>query len=124
MSDRDPNPKAFTLIGIRRDPDGTYTVVDAIAREHCAGDDVGLGKLVARLSVDPDLPKTASESETERNPLVAVMGQIARKVVTDPKQAKLVDLVEPLAHAVGNELARQAKNRPPGRRRRPRTVRT
>jgi len=121
MSESEPNTKAFTLVGIRRDPDGTYTVVDAIAREHCAGDDVGLGKLLARLAIDPDLPK--AQSDTERNPVVAIVGQIARKVVTNPRQAKLVDLMEPLAHAVGNELARRAE-RPVPRRRRARVART
>ncbi len=118
----DPNPKAFTIVGIRRDPDGTYTVVDAIAREHYAGDEVGLGKMLARLAVDPELPKAQSD-EGERNPVVSIVGQIARKVVTNSRQARLVDLVEPLAHAVGNELARRAEQ-PPTRRRRARVVRT
>lgn len=117
-----PNPAAplpLVLLGIRHDSDGTFVVVDATGAEHHAGDPVGLGKLVARLAMDPEIPRTVPDPG-ERNPVIDVASRIARKVM--PERSRTLDIIEPFAHFMTNKIAEQAaKPRPNPSARRKRT---
>jgi hypothetical protein len=102
------------ICGIRRESDGTYVVTDALQRSHYAGDVSGLGKIIARLYDDPDMPRSVTDT-TERNEAVTVVTKIARKFARDSAETKLIDHLEPLAHIVGNKMQEHARR--PGRRR-------
>jgi len=113
----EPTPP-LVLLGICRESDGTYAVTDATGAVHHAGDTVGLGRLVARLIDDPEIPRTVPDSH-ERNPVIDVASRVARRLA--PEQSHFLDMVEPLAHIVGNKIAETAsrpRRNPAGSRRR------
>ena len=105
MPDPAPAPLPLILLGICRDTDGTYAVTDSTGTVHHAGDTVGLGRLVARLVDDPEIPRTVPDSH-ERNAVIDVAGRVARRLV--PEKSPLFDMLEPLAHMVGNKIAKEA----------------
>lgn len=106
------------LLGIRREDDGTITIIDPTQAEHMAEGPTGIGKIVMRLLADPEIPRSNPEA-IERNAVVDVAARVARRVA--PEKSGLIELLEPLAHIASNKLAAEAAKRPgrrTGRRRR------
>lgn len=106
------------LLGFRRDDDGTYTIVDPLGTEHMAGDVLSVGRIVTKLLQDPEMPRANPEA-VERNPVVDVAARVARRVA--PERSGLLDILEPVAHLVSNEVSKKVAARPrpsAGRRRR------
>jgi hypothetical protein len=107
------------LLGFRRDDDGMYTIVDPTGVDHMACDVLSVGRIVTKLVQDPEMPRANPEA-IERNPVVDVAARVARRVA--PEKSALMDMLEPLAHLVTNEVSKKVAARPrrnpAGRRRR------
>jgi len=105
-------PNLVTILAVSKADDGTYTIVDALNQTHVAETPGGVGKIIARLVDDPNLPR--SEVKLDQN--VSLFAEIVKRVTgrVAPDLAPLVTAFEPAAHAVANTLA----NRPARPRRR------
>lgn len=102
-----------TIVAVSKNSDGSYTIFDALDRAHEAETPAGIGKIVARLVDDPDLPRAHGNAHDANVGLVA---EVAKRITGKfaPELAPLVTAFEPAAHAVATAVA----NRPPRQRRR------
>lgn len=95
------------LLSCCRRADGTFAITDALGREYVAADEVSLGKLVASLTADEDVPRIRVE---KRHDIVGMVATAFRRFL--PQHREIVDAVEPAAHAVTTRaMAYQQKRR-------------
>jgi len=93
------------LLSIRR-VDDHYLVTDALERVHSARNEEELGKLIAELLVDEDLPRFRLE---KKNDLVTLMARVGRRVL--PEHRDLLDVAEPMVHVVTEKALAYKKKR-------------
>jgi hypothetical protein len=88
MSDTHPH----SLFHVAKLPCGSFQVLDGLMRTHRASNEVELGKLLAELIQDPDIPRP--EMAPPRNDFVRAGTRLLSRVF--PQFGRLITAAEPL----------------------------
>jgi hypothetical protein len=101
-------PQGVLVLGFSRDEDGTFTILDSLNRSHQAETPAGIGKIVARLLADAELPRSKVNHDKD----VSLVAEIAKRVTgrVAPDLTNVVEAFEPAAHAVAG-IARRTRSR-------------
>jgi hypothetical protein len=104
---KDETSDLFLIFGLRRieGESNAFVVVDALQRQHHVWDDISLGKLLAKLHDDPEIPR--AKVDRPQNDAIGFVARIARQIL--PEYADLLSHAEPLAHHAAEKLKSRAK---------------